>query len=108
MGLCPALTVSRQGGVIGISWLIALTGMGSLIGGLVISDNRTPTILGIATVVLIPILIVGGLLLLVVSLIGGVFGSRVLIPSRIDKNFIWLTKVSPKYLATFPTVMGRK
>jgi len=105
VGLCPRHR-SRRARVIGISWLIALTGIGSLIGGLVISDNRTPTILGIATEVLIPILIVGGLLLLVVSLIGGVFGSRVLIPSRIDKNFIWLTKVSPAYLATFPTLMG--
>jgi hypothetical protein len=105
VGLCPRHRRKRAR-VITVSWLIAQAGIGSIVGGLVISDNRTPTVLGMATEVLIPILIVGGLLLLVVSLIGGAFGSRVLIPSRIDKNFIWLTKVSPEYLATFPTLMG--
>jgi hypothetical protein len=35
-------------------------------------------------------------------MIGGALGARVLVPTRIDKNFIWLTKVSPEYLASFP------
>jgi hypothetical protein len=105
VGLCPRHRKKRAR-IITVSWLIAQAGIGSIVGGLVISDNRTPTALGMATEVLIPVLIVGGLLLLVVSVIGGTFGSRVLIPCRIDKNFIWLTKVSPEYLATFPTLMG--
>ena len=37
--------------------------------------------------------------LLLVGMIGGVFGSRVLIPTKIDKHFIWLSKVSPEYLS---------
>jgi hypothetical protein len=105
VGLCPRHRSTRAR-VIGISWLIALTGIGSLIGGLVVSSNGTPMPLGLAPEKLTPVLILGGLLLLVVSMIGGVLGSRVLIPKRIDKQFIWLTKVSPEYLATFPTLMG--
>jgi hypothetical protein len=35
-------------------------------------------------------------------MIGGSIGARVLLPDRIDKHFIWLRKVSPEYLATFP------
>jgi hypothetical protein len=36
------------------------------------------------------------------GLIVGMVGSRVLVPARIDRHFIWLSKVSPLYLATFP------
>jgi hypothetical protein len=43
-----------------------------------------------------------GIGLLLAGLIGGLFGSRILVPVRIDKHFIWLSKVSPLYLATFP------
>jgi hypothetical protein len=30
------------------------------------------------------------------------FGSRVLVPRRIDEHYVWLSHVSPEYLAEFP------
>jgi hypothetical protein len=35
------------------------------------------------------------------GLIGGAIGSRVLFVRRIDKDFVWLNKVSPAFLAAF-------
>jgi len=49
-----------------------------------------------------PIALIGGIVLLFVGMICGAVGSQVLVPIRIDKHFVWLSKVSPDYLAAFP------
>ena len=49
-----------------------------------------------------PIALIAGGLLFFGGMIGGVTGSQVLVPRRIDKHFVWLSKVSPDYLAAFP------
>ncbi len=105
VGLCP-LHRARRSRAIAISWSTAVLGIGSIIAGLAVLESRTPIALGIAPANATPFLIVAGLFLLFGSLIGGMLGSRVLVPKRIDKTFIWLTNVSPEYLATFPTLMG--
>lgn len=43
-----------------------------------------------------------GLVVFLVSLIGGVIASQYLVPKRIDKHFVWLKKVSPEFLAPLP------
>jgi hypothetical protein len=49
-----------------------------------------------------PIALNAGIVLLPVGMICGVVGSQVLVPRRIDKHFVWLSRVSPDYLAAFP------
>jgi hypothetical protein len=46
--------------------------------------------------------------LILTGFIAGAAGSRILVPARIDKQFIWLTKLSPVYLASFPEAQGRR
>jgi hypothetical protein len=88
-GVCRLHRKKRRTAILA-GWLVAVAGVGSLIAaGTVLS---TP--MGIA--------IIAGVILILAGLIGGSIGSRVLIPNRIDKHFIWLNKVSPAYLATFP------
>jgi hypothetical protein len=104
-GLCPRHR-RRRGRFIAICSLVALAGTAAFIGGIVVSDYRTPVAFGIAARDLTPFLIAGGLLMLFIAAIVGSLGARVLVPKKIDKDFIWLSHVSPEYLATFPTLMG--
>jgi hypothetical protein len=53
------------------------------------------------------ILVVVGIVTLLAGIIGGMIGSRVLVPKRIGRNFIWLKSLSPDYLATFPDWVSR-
>ena len=66
-------------------------GLGSIIAGGMVSDS------------LQPIALIGGIVLLFVGMIcGGRLARRCLSTRRIDKHFVWLSKVSPDYLAAFP------
>ena len=90
VGLCPRHR-RRRTRAIAFGWLIALAGIGAIIAGASASNN--PNV----------IMIVGGVVAVLVGLIGGMLGSRVLVVKRIDKHYVWLSHVSPKYLATFST-----
>ncbi len=94
-GLCPVHRTSRRR-AIAIGWLTVLLGVGSMIVAGFLSDART-----IPSNV-IPFVILSGIILVIVGLLVVAIGAQVLVPSRIDKHFIWLKKVSPAYLATFP------
>ena len=89
VGVCPLHRSKRKRAILN-GWLAALAGIGSISAAGVVPDK------------IIPIAVIVGLLLIVAGLIGGMLGSRILVPARIDKHFIWLSKVSPAYLATFP------
>ena len=71
-------------------WLTAMAGIVSMIAAGIVPDQITP------------IAVIAGIILLSVGLVGGLFGSRILVPARIDKHFIWLSNISPAYLAAFP------
>jgi hypothetical protein len=71
-------------------WLIGLAGVALMPAAAFVPEN------------LVGILVIVGFGLIVTGIIVGAFGSRVLFPGRFDKHFIWLAKVSPAYLATFP------
>jgi len=89
VGLCPRHRRNRAR-AIALGWLAALAGLGSIIAGGMVSDS------------LQPIALIGGIVLWFVGMICGAVGSQVLVPRRIDKHFVWLSKVSPDYLAAFP------
>jgi hypothetical protein len=95
VGLCQRHRARRR-------WAITLGWLGSLIGlGLLIAA----AFLEGAARDLAPFAGVGGVVLWFASMIGGIIGASVLNPTKIDKNFIWLKKVSPAYLDTFPELV---
>ena len=99
VGLCP-LHRKKRARAIALGWITSLAGIGCIIATGMAFDHLTS--IGISSNLFLPIGIGLGILLLLVGLIGGAIGSRVLVATRIDKNFIWLSKVSPEYLASFP------
>ncbi len=78
-----------------IGWLVALAGFASFFTAAITPND------------LVAVPIIFGFVLIFAGIIGGMLGARILVPARIDKHFIWLTKVSPIYLATFPEVNFR-
>ena len=71
-------------------------GAGSIILAGVIFDDET------VSKSLVAIALIAGLILFFAGLIIGSARARVLIPKRMDKHFVWLSRVSPDYLATLP------
>jgi hypothetical protein len=74
VGLCPRHR-SRRSRIIALSWVTGLAGVGSIIAAGTVPES------------IVPIPVIAGIVLLFVSLIGGSFGSRVLVPKRIKKRF---------------------
>jgi hypothetical protein len=89
VGLCPHHR-RRRAKAIAIGWLTMLAGLGTIVAAASVSNNLTP--IGVAV----------GVVVLSGGIIGGMLGSRVLVPTRIDKHYVWLSHVSTDYLATFP------
>jgi hypothetical protein len=96
VGLCEQHRRKRKQAILW-GWLSALGGIGLIVAAGTYSDT-----VRIGASPLIPIGFIGGVVLVLGGLIGGMIGSQVLVPTRIDKNFIWLKKVSPDYLAELP------
>jgi hypothetical protein len=94
VGVCP-LHRQKQKNAIMWGWLTALAGFAAIVVSGALPDN------------IIPIAAIGGFGLILTGLIAGAAGSRILVPGRIDKQFIWLTKLSPVYLASFPDAQLR-
>ena len=84
---CPRHRAQRRNAIL-FGWLGALAGIGLIIFGVSSPDYAVSILVGV------------GLFLL--SLIFGVVFSQLLVPKRIDANFIWLKKVGPKFLADLP------
>jgi hypothetical protein len=94
VGVCPLHRQERKKAITR-GWLIALAGLTAIVVSGALPDN------------IIPIAALGGFGLILTGLILGSAGSRILVPARIDKQFIWLTKLSPVYLASFPNAQLR-
>lgn len=71
---------------------MALAGIAIIIAGAFV--DRAGTYSGPIALLAIGVIFFG--------IIGGVVGSQVLVPRKIDKNFVWLKKVSPEYLKELP------
>jgi len=87
--LCPRHR-TRAGLVMLCTWLTGLVGLLVLIAA-----ANAPTNLQ-------PILILLGCVTIFGAVPAMIFAARVLVPARMDKQFIWLKRVGSKYLATFP------
>jgi hypothetical protein len=71
-------------------WLGALTGIVMIVAGVILKHE------------LAPLLCLGGLVLLFVSIIGGIILSRLFSPQRIVKRRAWLKGACPEFLAVLP------
>ena len=88
VGLCPRHRKARNR-AIARGWLMALAGIVIVVAGAPLPE---PGVI---------ICAIGGFCLVITGLIFGLFGSRVLIPIKIDKHAVWLARVSPQYLAQY-------
>jgi hypothetical protein len=95
VALCP-LHRRKRARAITVAWLCAILGLGSMIVAGMMSEPGT------ASEPLVAIAFIAGLVLFLVGLVIGAVGSQVLVPKRIDEHFVWLSKVSPDYLAALP------
>jgi hypothetical protein len=85
-----------------ISWYIALAGVAGFIAGLAaLSSEGSVQSIG-------PWLMGIGGLAAFFAIVYGNFGARVVYPTKIDDNFIWLKGVCPEYLAELPPWPGSR
>jgi hypothetical protein len=103
VALCP-LHRRKRARAITVAWLCAIMGLGSMIVAVMMSEPEPGPhpLIGTAVIALIGTAMIAGLLLFLMGSVFDTFGWRVLIPKRIDKHFVWLSRVSPDYLATLP------
>ena len=99
VALCP-LHRRKRARAITVAWLCSIVGVGSMIVVMMMPVHET------ITDPPPPFAFFAGLLLFFVGLVVGVNGSKVLVPKRIDRDFVWLSRVSPDYLATLPEWNG--
>jgi hypothetical protein len=88
---------------IAIGWLLALLGPVVMVAGTIIGDplflaNSGSSVTGALQM----ISLIGGLAMMVAGILYGIIGSQPVVPTRIDKRFVWLKKVCPAVLSTFP------
>jgi hypothetical protein len=72
------------------TWLTALVGVVVLVTSAVAAPKLQPA------------LVLIGCLTLFVAVPARVFAARVLVPARMDRHYIWLRRVGPKYLGSLP------
>jgi hypothetical protein len=96
VGLC-SYHRKKRARAIALGWLTALAGIGFYISVVILAEKRTPVISPLAYIGMI-----SSFVLLLAGLLGGMIGSQVLVPIRIDKHFVRLRRVSPDYLAELP------
>ena len=96
-GFCPRHRKRRSRAFLG-AWLLGLAGF------LLFFVTAVARALGGSAAepgTLENILLLTGCLVVFAAIIGGFFATRVLVPARMDEDFIWLKRVAPEYLATF-------
>jgi hypothetical protein len=94
IGLCPDHRSKRIRAIV-IGWLGALGGIALFSVG---AANSGP-----AASPDLAWLILVGLVVFLVGLFWGVFGSQTVVPVKIDDRLVWLKKVGSEYLAELPT-----
>jgi len=93
VGLCPRHRRRRSRAFLG-AWLTGLAGILLFFVTAVVRAERGSEDLEL-------ILLLTGCLVIFGAIIAGFFATRVLVPARMDEDFIWLKRVAPEYLATF-------
>jgi hypothetical protein len=99
IGLCERHRSKRRR-AIAMSWLLAVGGIAAIIFGGILSERPGPTPW------FVPTLLLGGIF----AFLGGLIYAAVVVPPvaphKIDKEYVWLKKVGPDFLATFPPITG--
>jgi hypothetical protein len=99
VALCPIHRKKRLR-AIAVGWLLTLAGIGLIAAAIMLLDeNNRPGPIE-------PMTLLSGIALLAAGVLIGVFGSRVLVPKRIDREYVWLTGVAPALLETLPDWPG--
>jgi hypothetical protein len=99
IGLCERHRSKRRR-AIAMSWLLVVGGIAAIIAGIGLGDNRG------ATPWIALTLLLGGVIAFLVGLIYTAFVVPPVAPHKIDKEYVWLKKVGPDFLATFPPITG--
>ncbi len=94
IGLTDACAAKRRNAIL-IAWLLALAGLGVIIGGFA-------TLTGDATV----ITTLAGIVVMIVGANWGMRGSSMVSVSKIDDEYVWLKGVCPEYLDELPEWEG--
>lgn len=95
IGLCRERIVRRRWIIFG-AWIGVFLGIGICATG------------GQLGIDVSPVVWITGLLVQVVSMIGGVILSRIVAPTRITSRYVWLKGVHPAYLAALPVFPGER
>jgi hypothetical protein len=93
--LCPQHRRRRRR-FIALAWVLCLGGIASLVGGITGASSSLPNAVP-------PFLYLGGLVTFIAGLVFAILASQVAVPKKIDKQFVWLKRVSPELLAGLPS-----
>ncbi|HVX63509.1 MAG TPA: hypothetical protein VHC19_23005 [Pirellulales bacterium] len=100
IGMCELHRRKRRNAILA-SWLIILAGIAAIVIGTVASSD-----MGGPTPAYVPALFIGGLLAFLGGLIYAAIAVPPVAPNKIDKDYVWLKKVHPAYLAELPEIAG--
>lgn len=98
VGMCRKHQAVRRNAIL-LGWLLSLIGLTGLFGGIFMSADRAYRNSSLPALV-----IVAGLVALVVGLILGMLLSRVVYPTRIEGDYVWLRGAGEKFLGEIPPV----
>jgi F0F1-type ATP synthase assembly protein I len=99
IGICERHRRKRRN-AIATSWLLVVGGLTGIILGGFLSDRAGPTPW------FVPTLLIGGVFAFIGGLIYAVVVVPPVAPHKIDKEYVWLKKVDPSYLAELPPITG--
>ncbi len=95
IGLSDPWFAKRRRAII-IGWGTVLASIAMVIGGIAMVDQNDA----------FGILILAGVVVFIGGAIYGLVGARMVSPTKIDDNFVWLKGVHPDYLAEYPIWPG--
>lgn len=99
IGICELHRRKRRNAILA-SWLIVLAGLSAIVFATVVSSGIGPT------PAYVPALFIGGALAFLGGLIYAAIAVPPVAPNKIDKDYVWLRKVHPSYLAEFPEMVS--
>jgi len=100
IGMCEVHRRKRWQ-AIATSWLLVLVGILAIFGGGSLIDSPANVLAWLG-----PWFLFGGIALFVAGLIYAVTVVPPVAPQKIDKEYVWLKKVDPAYVAEFPPIAG--
>jgi hypothetical protein len=94
IGLSAERLSRRRWSIFG-GWMGSFAGLGFIIWGIAVGSRHVA-----------PVLIIGGIVVLLVAVIAGSILSSTVSPAKITRKYVWLRGVHPEYLAALPDFPG--